>query len=106
MTATIEEALEQGWLDTPSFFGNQTDEALIFFSKCHESPWVLMRRSEPEPVLNTEHRDVQTALAVYGSEGAIPPQILAVLPHFTPRPRAVIYSRFPEYRQGTAIPVP
>lgn len=103
---TLEEALEQGWLDAPSFFGNQTDEALIFYSKCHESPWVLMRRTEPEPVLDTRDKLVQSALRQYGNEGAIPPAVLTVLSHIYPRPRAAIYSRFPEYRQGSAIPVP
>lgn len=46
---TVEEALEQGWQEpAPTFF---TEDQMIWFAKCHQSPWVLVRRTEPAPVV-------------------------------------------------------
>lgn len=100
MTTTVEEALEQGWHQpTPTFFGKNQEDVMVHAGKCHQSPWVLMRRTEPEPVLRLDHRLVKQVIKTFGGEGAVPPHVLGGLPHFYPRPRPLTYSYFPEYRR-------
>ncbi|QNJ55936.1 hypothetical protein SEA_RASPUTIA_46 [Microbacterium phage Rasputia] len=100
MTATLEEALEQGWHQpTPTFFGKNQDDVMVHAGKCRDSAWVLMRRTEPSPVIDTDHPAVVQALDYYKTVERIPTVLAGYLPSFLPRPRPVTYAFFPEYRR-------
>jgi len=86
---TVEEALEQGWLEpAPAFFGGRTEDALTYFGKCRFSPWVLIRRTDPKPVPDEGHplvRELRRREEEAGRE--VSQEILDSLPRITPRPR-------------------
>lgn len=92
MATTAEEALEQGWLEPiPTFFGTD-GQAQDFFGKCHASPWVLMRRTDP-PAFIVDPTFLK-ALEESGQDFVgDPPMVPSGL-----RPRPMTYMRFAEYR--------
>lgn len=96
MTTTREEALEQGWREpAPTFFG---DDAQAYFGKCNQSPWTLIRRTEPKPVLNTEHPAVKALLERDPELKKSSPEVIALLPHIQPRPRPFQFLHFGSLR--------
>lgn len=103
MTATREEALEQGWLEpAPTFFA---DDLMIYLSKCHDSPWVLVRRTVPKPVLNYEHPVVQAVLAGRADRRPRPSDkfLLGRVPTLYPRPRPFMYIDRRPLRRITSV---
>lgn len=98
---TYEEALEQGWHELPTspFF---TEDQRTFFRKCHQSPWVVMRRTVPKAVLAPwlveraqlgTHAEKEVAMLERAFAAGV------ALPFFVPEPRPITFSYFPEYRR-------
>lgn len=85
---TTEEALDTGWLEpAPTFFG---EDAQVYFSKCHNSPWVLIRRTEPKAIPLSEDlpEGRLPALVAAGMVERDPDTAQLML---KPRPRALTY---------------